>query len=198
LPGGGVRATIIDTNKNSWTAELLGRTYDPTTGRWQVTLDDNQWHHLAMVCDRTTNRLLIYVDGVERANVAKPANFGAMQNMGQPLKAGHYSYYDGWGGGPLTFPGTLDDIRLSNSAHTAERVARDMDSPPGLRIGMYAPREVFRANAGDSPITTQINLTGWGLDGATARVLQNGQAIDATAAVVSSSFTQAQVNVAIA
>src|SRR5205085_2424692 len=58
LPGGGLRAAIIDTNKNSWTADV-----SPLTGR----VDDNQWHHLALVCDRTTNRLIIYVDGVERA-----------------------------------------------------------------------------------------------------------------------------------
>ncbi len=187
LPSGGLRAYVINTGKTQWKAE-----FSPLTLR----VDDNQWHHVAMVVDRSVNRLIIYVDGVERANSAAPANFGAMQNMGAPFRAGHYAYYDGWGGVPYEFPGTLDDIRLSLSAHSAERISRDMDAVPGLRIATYAPREVFR-NAVGAPYNTAINLTGWGLDGVTARVLQNGQPIDATATVVSSSFRQAQINVSV-
>src|SRR4029453_16509424 len=47
LPGGGVRAYVFDTNKAQWMADMPGRIYNPTTGRWRTTLEDNQWHHLA-------------------------------------------------------------------------------------------------------------------------------------------------------
>jgi hypothetical protein len=183
LPTGGVRAYVFDTNKTQWKAEM-----SPLT----MEVDDNQWHHMAMVVDRAANRLSIYIDGVERASSTAPANFGATQNAGQPFRAGHYAYYDGYNGFP-EFPGTIDDVRLSISAHSAARIVRDMDAVPGLRIAAYTPKEVFRGTV-NSPAATTINLSGWGLDGVTARVLQDGQPIDVAATVASSSFLQAQVN----
>ncbi len=188
LPSGALRAVVVDVNKNQWLAEMSPFVYK---------VDDNEWHYLALVCDRTTNKLHIYVDGVERASTSAPANFGLVQNAGQPLRAGHYSYYDGWVGGNSVFPGTLDEIRISTTPHSAERIARDMDAVPGLRIATYGPREVFRSTA-STTFNATVSLTGWGLDGITARVTQGGQPVDATAAVVSSSFRQAQINVSAA
>ena len=132
LPTGGLRAYVIDTSKAQWMAEMSPFTYE---------VDDNQWHYLALVCDRPNNKLSIYVDGVERASQPAPANFGQVQNAGQPLRAGHYSYYDGWVGGSTSFPGILDDIRVSATPHSAERIARDMDAIPGLRIGSYGQKK---------------------------------------------------------
>jgi hypothetical protein len=187
LPSGALRAYVIDTGKNQWLTQVVPLTHE---------FDDNQWHYMALVCDRTANKLSIYVDGVERASTPAPAGFGAVQNAGQPLRAGHYAYYDGWSGGSANFPGIIDEVRVSTSPHSAERIARDMDAPPGLRIASYTPREIIRGNPG-TPLNTAVNLTGWGLDNVTAAVLQNGQPISVTASVVSSAFRQAQVNLSV-
>jgi hypothetical protein len=124
LPSGGLRGVVHDAGGREWRVELAGRVYDPARGRWLLILDDNQWHHLSMVVDRTTPRLSLYVDGVERAfSATMPANFGGVVNYGQPLRVGHYDIYDeSTTGGNPEFPGTLDEIRFLNFARTPAQI----------------------------------------------------------------------------
>jgi len=218
LPGGGVRAYVIDTNKTQWKAEMVGKVYDPTTGGWKTTLEDNQWHHLAMVVNRTTNRLILYVDGIERANTPAPANFGAMQNMGEPFRAGHYAYYDGWGGLPYEFPGTLDEVRVLNYARTAAQVydvfygtstagpVTQLNAPtraevpppaPQLRVTSVAPTLVARDHNAESAVTTNLTVAGAELSGIAARVMRDRQPLTSVAATVRDS-ADAEAHVALA
>jgi hypothetical protein len=96
-----------------WTAELQPNVYK---------VDDNQWHFVTRVVDRAVGRLSLYVDGAERSSSAMPGGFGAQLNAGQSFKAGHLDYYDGWLGGSEQFTGTLDEIRVSATAHTAQHI----------------------------------------------------------------------------
>jgi len=112
MPSGLLRAILNDANRTPWKAELQPNVYK---------VDDNQWHYVAMVVDRAAGRLSLYVDGVERANSAMPGGFGAQLNAGQSFKAGHYAVNDGWYGGSPEFTGVLDEIRVSSSAHSADK-----------------------------------------------------------------------------
>src|SRR6185436_11650153 len=190
LPGGGVRAYVFDVNKSQWRAEMLGRLYNPATNDWQTNLEDNQWHHLAMVVDRTANRLIIYVDGVERASTPMPAGFGAMQNAGQTFRAGHYAYYDGYSGF-VDFPGTLDEIRVLNYARSAAQMydvwygtstagqVTQLNAPnradvappaqPQLRVMSVAPTLIARDHNAETALTTNLTVSGADLSGITAR-----------------------------
>src|SRR6185436_12550240 len=180
IPGGGVRAYVFDVNKNQWRAEMVGHIYDASTGRWQTNLEDNQWHHLAMVVDRAANTLIIYVDGVNRASTPMPANFGAMQDAGQPFRAGHYAYYDGYNGF-VEFPGTLDEVRLSTTAHSPAKIIDSMQGTDVNRLNRILPSYLQR---GVGPAT--VTLIGYGLTGASVTTDQPA----VTISVTSTSATQ--------
>ncbi|MDX6694607.1 MAG: large repetitive protein [Blastocatellia bacterium] len=189
MPSGGLRALAYDTSQRQWKAEMPASVYE---------LDDNLWHHAAMVVDRANNKLSLYVDGIERASSTMPAGFGAMYNSGQQLRAGKYAVYDeATFGGNEEFPGVLDDIRISASAHTAEQIVANMNGTPGLRVNSYAPQEAPLNKATGETFSTLVTLNGFGLDNVTASLKRNGQPLNATATVESSSFSQAQVRLSI-
>ena len=188
-PSGLLRALLHDTGRNPWKAELSPNVY---------RVDDGLWHHVAMVVDRTANKLSLYVDGLERVSSNKPANFGTQLNDGQPLRVGHYSYYDGWLGGVTEFPGTIDEVRVSSTAHTAQHIFNDVMGTTPLSVISYNPKQWLRDQAGNQSLVTSMTLNGYNLDGITAQVLQNGLPIDATATVVSAASRQAQINVSVA
>src|SRR6185436_16943218 len=77
MPDGALKVLAWDTGgAHVWRADLVGRVYDPSTGRWLLMVDDNEWHHIAMVANRSTQRMSLYVDGIERASGVMPAGFG--------------------------------------------------------------------------------------------------------------------------
>ncbi|HKU73806.1 MAG TPA: LamG-like jellyroll fold domain-containing protein [Pyrinomonadaceae bacterium] len=189
VPNGALRAYAWDTGSRQWKAE---------TNPLVVRVDDNLWHHVAMVADRVNQKMFIYVDGVERASTVIPVGFAALAQTSQPVRAGHWAFNeDNVAGGPEEFPGTIDDVRISNTAHSAERIRADLDGVPGLRINSYGPKEIPR-NVVSGPIQfTTVTATGFGLDGVTATVVRDGQPLDATVIVDSSSFYQAQLRISV-
>ena len=85
LPSGNLRAFMFDNGFRLWQTEIPANVF---------RVDDNQWHYLAMVANRTINRLSLYVDGVERSFAAAPANFGPITVSGQPFRVGHWAFSD--------------------------------------------------------------------------------------------------------
>jgi hypothetical protein len=199
-PSGALRAYAYDQQFRQWKAEMLGRVYDPATGRWKPIVDDNEWHHVAMVADRDAQRMSLYVDGVERAFSPMPANFGALIKSGQPVRAGHWAVFEEGNIGNEEFPGTIDEVRISHVAHSAARVLADAMSSagPSLRVNSYGPKEIPRNQPGGPVQFTTFTATGNGLDGVTATVVRDGLPLDATVIIDSSSFYQAQLRVSVA
>ena len=190
LPSGGMRALLYDTSQRQWKVEVPRSVYQ---------VDDNQWHHAAMVVDRLNNRLSLYIDGVERGWSPPPTGFSSLYvNGGGQFRAGKWSYYDEQTfGGPEEFPGVLDDIRVSASAHTAAQIVDNMNGVPGLRVNSYSPQEAARNKASGETFSTVFSLAGFGLDGVSVSLMRNGQPLDAMATVESSSFNQAQIRLSI-
>ncbi len=181
LPSGLLRVLMEDGNRTVWKAELQPTTYK---------VDDNQWHYVAMVVDRTANRMSLYVDGSERASSLAPTGFGAQLNAGQQLRAGHYAYYDGWGG-QYEFPGTLDEIRVSSTAHSAAAIQKMYLGTEGSLGIVLTSNPLVTLARGQ---TTEIQLTGYNLAGINATV--NSSTPDQmTAQVTASAPTQASVQV---
>src|SRR6185503_19863941 len=79
LPSGTLQGQVINYGLVTWKVEQLHTTY---------VIDDNQWHSISMVVDRTGKKLKLYVDGSELASSDEPLNFGPMRNLGQTLKVG--------------------------------------------------------------------------------------------------------------
>jgi hypothetical protein len=220
-PTGAIRAYVFDTQNRFWRADMVGRVFDPATGRYLPYMNDGNWHYVAMVADRTAGKLTIYADGVERASGTIPGNFGAMLNTTNPLRAGHWAFFeDNSAGGPEAFPGTIDEVRIQNVVRTAAQIAdtwngtntagsgslkiRD-DEPVAaapkqeLIVNAITPRLVARDRASKQPVVNGLALGGANLSDITARVARDGQPLDSVAAhVKSTTHSQAQLELAVA
>jgi hypothetical protein len=96
---------------------------------WFVTsdlrVDDGAWHLIGLTVDREDGLLTLYVDGEPAALAALPPGFGALRNQGEPLRAGWLERRGPFTfGGPLEFPGVLDEVRILPRARTADEVRR--------------------------------------------------------------------------
>ncbi|MFA5389331.1 MAG: LamG-like jellyroll fold domain-containing protein, partial [Candidatus Omnitrophota bacterium] len=69
----------------------------------------NQWHNVTYTCDGTTSTL--YLDGVSVGSVnIAPSGWGSYYNFGRIIQGGEY------------LKGLMDDVRIYNSALTAQQV----------------------------------------------------------------------------
>ena len=89
------------------------------TASSNASLNDNQWHHLTSVINRSTNRLLIYIDGVLNSSVVIPANINFNENGF--LRFGIHKWNNTFQSG-LFWLGQLDDIGIWNRALTAAEI----------------------------------------------------------------------------
>src|SRR5262249_49745833 len=132
-----------------------------------------QWHAVAMVVDRTANRLSLYVDGIERAGgPPSPSGFGIMRNAGWPFGAAHAQ----GNSTPQEFPGVIDEIRVSNTAHSAAKVASDYFGLEAVQVTAIAPTIVQRGVS-----SVPFSFTGIGLVGATVSPNDASVSVNVTA-----------------
>ncbi|MGH9765358.1 MAG: LamG domain-containing protein, partial [Blastocatellia bacterium] len=181
FPSGGLQGYAIDTTGNLASVVMPGTTH---------SVDDGQWHDVAMVVDRSSGQIQIYADGQLQASANIPAGFGGIRNQGQTLKAGHFvnsgpvSF-----GGPLEFTGTLDEIRISASAHSATEIASDYLGQNGLQVTKVTPASIQQGTTG-APVT----LTGFGLDGASVTSATTGVTVSSGLTTVTSIQLQVSVD----
>ncbi len=163
-----VAVSLTDTTGKTWIANAPS--YLSVGGRAFVKpMLDNQWHLFAVAVDRQTAALRIYIDGVERAFAPMPVGFGS-------LVTGTDVRFRSSPSG-ARFPGALDEIRLSASAHTPSQITAAFNGHDTPSISRVFPAVVPRGS--DSfPLT----LHGYGLAGATVQSLSSDlQVVSATA-----------------
>jgi hypothetical protein len=147
---GALRAEVYDTNGALWQAE---------TSADSPKLTDDAWHSVALVLDREANLLLLYVDGRGRAVAPAPPDFKEVRNLGQPLVFGCYDADSAADGGPEEFPGRIDEVRVSSTAHRAEKITADY-------LGHDAPEvTLVRTAAAQQAGAVNVTLHGYGLGG---------------------------------
>jgi hypothetical protein len=159
LASGALRAEIYDASGVVWQAETL-----PGTG----SLTDGQWHAVALVVDREAGMLLLYVDGDLHMAAPAPVGFAAVRNLGQPLEFGCFDADGPAAGAPEEFPGVLDELRISSTAHKAEKIALDFFGHDEPQFTLIRPVVVAKG----APV--EVTLSGYGLAGATATANQPG------------------------
>ena len=102
---------------NFWNDGELYLTVSPDGGGWDegyYTLNDTNWHHIALVFDGTqsgnTNRLKLYLNGIETA-----LSFGAVTIPAATPSVGNFDMgnYDAQAG-----DGSLDEVRIYNRVLT--------------------------------------------------------------------------------
>jgi chitodextrinase len=92
------------------------------SGASSTSVDDGAWHYITGRYDGS--HLSIWVDGVQENSVAAPGV--RMSSTSNNVEAG--GHCNGWS---YPFSGTLDDVRVYNTALTASEINADMGTPVG-------------------------------------------------------------------
>jgi hypothetical protein len=124
-----------------------------TSGGWlygTTNVADGRWHHLAGTYDGSTLRL--YVDGVQQNS----------RTAGGAVQTGSSSVFIGSRPGYTTWNGSLDEVRIWNTARTASQVSSDMVTIPTLPqsglVGYYSFDEGLPSGS-NTGVTTLYDLT---------------------------------------
>lgn len=173
LGSGALQARLLNQNGEVWETTMPAAVYP---------VNDEQWHNIAMVVERgaeaNQNRLVIYVDGEERAASLAPAGFGAIR------RSAGYRFGSG-------FDGLSDEIRVSSTAHTAAQI-RQIYANNTLTAVSVTPGIVERGAA------SEVTVSGYKLANATAAVTAlDGSPISATIEATGRSATQLRLLISI-
>lgn len=99
-------------------------------------IQDNVWYNFAMVMDRETDVLKLYIDGVLEQSVSI-SDLGSLDN-GWPLQIGRYKW-EGSGNTDHYLNGHIDEITTWNYALSDEEIQQFMLCPPvGTESGLIA------------------------------------------------------------
>ena len=160
--------------------------------------NDGNWHQAAMVVDQTANTAQIYVDGVAQPLSKQycgtvsgtTINFSACASVNtysttEPFIVGAYK---GTGGVNETFSGSLDEVRVYNSALTGQQVLTRYTSDNNA-LSENAANASFSGNVGSTvtytlPIALTYQLTpapGWSITITSTTLTSGGNTLPTTA-----------------
>ena len=166
-------------SSNGWGVQLSNgpdglRLYDGNSGKVDAALSSflNRWAYLSFVFADTT--ATVYVDGVE---VASDAINGAKQTAGYALSVGNSTgVQNGW------FSGTLDEVRFSSVARSADWTKAEYDTvnaadflscatvvPPTEELTLRKELRVASSAFGSSAVAARV--LGIGADAASATLM---------------------------
>ncbi len=174
LRSGGLKVRVFDTTRNLWEAETRFADYDGSAGWRSCVVDDDRWHSVSVVIDRSNSLLCIYVDGVLRRSAPAPANFGAVGSPSGKLKVG---YYNGVSSFPSQFPGALDDIRISQTARSSDEIWQQFSGVGPSRVTRVFPAAIQRNHLAPAGITSEVSVEGYGLRGLTVRLTRSDEPV---------------------
>jgi len=121
--------------------------------------------------DRTEGEMRLYLDGVERAVGALPAGFGALA----------YSADNS-----IATGGLWDELRISSTAHTAEKIWQDFCGEHPYEVTAVSPRVIHTGP--ESPATQNFIIDGFQIGETNAQLLQGGQPADIALAISDRSY----------
>ncbi|MHC4504069.1 MAG: LamG-like jellyroll fold domain-containing protein, partial [Planctomycetota bacterium] len=132
------------------------------------TVNDDEWHHVAVTWDSVARKGMAYVDG--RAGLTR-SNFNGLQDKpGDKIRTG----WSPGGEGAVNFTGLIDEVRIYSRALSAEEIAKLVGPMPPF-ISSFAPAAAgagfeytytIEASGNPAPRITVTGLPGWlGFDG---------------------------------
>jgi hypothetical protein len=135
---GVLSANLWAPNGTQWYM-ATSRSYNPQTGFWQGKIDDDYWHHIALVLDRTENKLKIFIDGQLQVETAKPANFDVLRDRDAANYSTRFTAY-------LHQNFTQDEVRILNYPRTAAQIqstwlGNNNSQPLSLNLPFRRPPE---------------------------------------------------------
>ena len=147
LPSGCLQGWVKNEGGIQWTVETPAA----------VSIVDDSWHCTTLVVDRENQRMAIFVDGLERAATTEPPGFGDIgrkSNGSVTVGEEDRRYTSSWGSG---FPGALDEVRFSSTAHTAEKILEGFVGTVPFSVFSARPEIIIRG------ATTEFKLEGYNL-----------------------------------
>ncbi|MES2332665.1 MAG: LamG-like jellyroll fold domain-containing protein [Bacteroidota bacterium] len=109
-----------------------------------TNLNDNTWHHLAMVVSRASNNCKLYVDGSQEANVTNTLISGNLDNTSSMLIGVERTK-------GIYFNGSIDEVRIWNAARTQAQIqAAKGSSVPVNSTGLVA---YYKLDEGSGVVT---------------------------------------------
>jgi len=187
---GEIKTTVRDLNNQTVVGMIAPIALDSETGRRvSRNLKDGQWHHLAIVLDRQAALLSTYIDGKLRKTTPVPSSFGQLKKS----ETNSHLQVRAIGGAVL-----VDELRVSYSAHTQEKIWEDYRGDHPVRVASLLPFAVHERRVLNRGIPTAITLTGFGIAGTTAEIRRNGVRVDGSVSVTESSYGQVGLQVEIA
>ena len=115
-------AAVVSTS----TCDTAGKTVTGTT-----TVQASKWYHVIATFNETTGDLKIYVNGILE-NTNSTGYSGACINTGN-VKFGQYDF--AWSAYRDEFKGTMDEIKIYNSALTTDQIKLDYNQGRSLVLG---------------------------------------------------------------
>ena len=142
--------SVISEGDNDGTVEYVGHSCEWVRGNESV--DDGQWHHIALVRDADEEDGFVYVDGIEGADDVGFS--GGADNDGDTVRIGFSESAHSSG----NYAGLIDDVAIFDAALTAEQVVELRKLGGGDKIKFIKP-----VAQKDMPNTldTEPNLVTW-------------------------------------
>ncbi len=146
---------------NNTVADIVGTT----------TINDNNWHHIAVAAPSTGN-IVLYTDGQPSGSLNNSAPLLAAST--DPLQLGASCP------GCLAMFGTLDEVRISNSVRSADWVATEynnQNSPSSFAsVGQQNAPVIIAISPSSGEAGSSFTITGNGFTGSQGTVTLNGNA----------------------
>jgi hypothetical protein len=103
-----------------------------------ATVNDANWHHLALVFDGQAQVENLYLDG-QLVGSFSGVGIQDLPVTFDQIGTGYSLYWPGGAGGWFGFQGQIDDVQIWSEARSASEIQSDMSSPPtGATPGLVA------------------------------------------------------------
>jgi autotransporter-associated beta strand protein len=135
-----------------WTFQISGNNYGvqarlngsggPITAPTTATIvNDGNWHHIAVVVDRSNSQEHVYIDGTDVQNNVIAGGFGSVNDLYKSLTIGAQLLMEGPNTFMNYFNGSLDEVRLMSGAPSSAWVAAEYNN-------QHAPSSFYALGAG--------------------------------------------------
>ncbi len=111
---------------------------------------DGKWHHAAMVCDRTTQTLAVYLDG-KPDHVPPSIGHIGLSTSRTPLTIGAFS-------GGFPFDGSLQEVSIHRAALAPSDFSFGADYPPAPHVPLGAVAGSYTCQACDWGQSVRLNV----------------------------------------
>lgn len=135
-----------------------GQVYLDTT----ATISDTNWHHISG--QRSGNSFNIYIDGMLSASGTTGGTHGTMQAVNTNIRLGQRPYT----GNLNYFHGSIDEVRISDTARSADEIRQAYEHGMGLRshqitIDFGADLDSGNLITGSGDLSFTVDATAYGL-----------------------------------